>query len=136
MGERWILFAESFKKLLQYAHANYWPELSHMTSLLQEGCKMRSSSAVVTCPVEYSLTKEEEDMDNEGQSTAFPTPRVDTAHVTKFTLAEMPKPVVAGPSSFKTKTKTKTKNKKQTKKKTTVRLNLKREGVQKCVVNI
>ena len=134
MGERWILFAESFEKLLQYAHANYWPELSHMTSLLQEGCKMRSSSAVVTCPVEYSLTKEEEDMDNEGQSTAFPTPRVDTAHLTKFTLAEMPKPVVASPSIFKKKTNKQTKKKKKKQKKH--RLNLKREGVQKCVVNI
>lgn len=77
-------------------------QVSHMATLLQEGCKMKPSFLMLMYLVEYSLTKEG---DNEEQSMNFITPAMDTTHVTKFTLVEMPNPVSANPSKLRNKTK-------------------------------
>lgn len=63
-----------------------------MATLLQESCKMQSLFLMVTCPVEYSLTKEEGEMGNEEQLTAFTILNMDTTHVPAFTWVEMPPP--------------------------------------------
>lgn len=51
---------------------------------------MQSLCLVVMFPVEYSLSKEEEEMDNEEQSTTFTVPCMETTPITKFTLLEIP----------------------------------------------